>query len=129
MYDYYVDITSTSHVYTDNTASSFRVAVNIPYAEECSLEEIQLAETDIKALYIRSNFIKPQFINETRRPVLRVIYSPREHNQLSSQYRQVERNSTSVLEFRIEDSNQQLIKFEKDSITRLTLHFRHGVRT
>lgn len=128
MYSYYIDITSTSNVYTDNTAASFRVAVSLPYAEECSLEEILLPETDIKVLYIKTNFIKPQFINETRRPVLRVIYSPREHNQLASQYREVE-NTASVLEFRIEDSNQQLVKFKKGSITRLTLHLRHGIRT
>ena len=127
---FYVNVSSKSSLYTTNTASTFRVNVKLPNLDgySCSLEEIQLPRvTGIKVAHVWCNFISPQYINEARRPVLRTLYSPKKHLTLSSQYKTVDTTDIHVLEFHIEDEKHEPIEFPSGTVTRLTLHFRHGL--
>jgi len=130
MSDFYLSLSSKSDTYPNNTASNFRIEINPPIQlngeYECSLTELVLPEKHIKALYLVSNFIPPRYIEGNRRSVHRIIYRPKIYNELTPQYCRVYNTTLNHLEFRLEDSDGELISFTKGT-TKLTLHF-HGVR-
>ena len=127
--DLYMTLTSKSQNF-DNKANNFHVQLK---PELCLSGDYSVALVEIfmptpkkkkkEAKYLMCNFVKSSIVNDTRRPVLRVIYQNKNHIQLSPEYIKVANNTLGILSFELLDIEGNRIQFEEDGDIELRLHF------
>ena len=128
--DFYMHLSSAkSKVFGSNTSNNFNIQLGCELSLKgrysVSLTEIVMPSPknkEIQAKYLTCNFVKPSIINQSAKPVLRVIYQNEEHIEFSPQYIPVSNNLLSILSFEVLDSKSNRIKFEDGDIE-LVLHF------